>query len=396
MDADSTPLRAVIAGGGVAALEAALTLRDLAQGRVRTTLVADADDFVYRAQSVGEPFGLGAPRHVALRDVARDTGATFEHGRVEAIDPSERRVRLDGGDELEYDALLVALGARAVPAYPAATTWADYDAGALSGLVRDAEEGYASSIAFVIPSGPSWPLPAYELAILLARSVGSMSARVDVHLVTPEETPLAAFGSTASQAVAGELETAGVQIHTGAHAEVEHGHRATVRMRPSGETLEVDRVVALPRLEGRRLAGLPADDQGFLPVDEHCAVRGVERVWAAGDGVDFPIKHGGLASEQAGVAATAIAALAGADVAVEPFRPVLRGVLLTGRQSRYMRHDVAGGAGGAETATGALWWPPGKVAGQRLAPYLAERAGGIGMPERLAGERVETPLQPPS
>jgi sulfide:quinone oxidoreductase len=395
------PLRVLIAGGGVAALETALTLHELADGRTERTLLADTDDFVYRAQSVGAPFGLGDARHVPLRTVARHTGATFVHGRVGSVDAAERRVVLDDGTEQSYDALLVALGATPVPTYPGATTWRDDDPTAITGLVRDVEEGYSQSIAFVIPPGPTWPLPAYELAIMLARTARGMSAGPAMHLVTPEDAPLAAFGTVASDAVAGELREAGVQVHAGAYAEVDHGHRATVRLRPSDELLEVDRVVALPRLEGREVPGLPADEHGFLVVDEHCAVRGLDRIWAAGDGIAFPIKQGGLAAEQADAASSSIAALAGADVTPEPFRPVLRGVLLTGAKSRYLQYDAGGGAGEGETGTGALWWPPGKVAGRRLAPYLARMAGGIGMPERLAGEPpagtpVETPVERPA
>ena len=54
----------------------------------------------------------------------------------------------------------------------------------------------------------------------------------------------------------------------------------------------------------------------------------------------------------------------------QPFHPVLRGVLLTGRGQRWLRHDVAGGGGEGDDARRALWWPPTKVAGRYLAPYL--------------------------
>ena len=38
-------------------------------------------------------------------------------------------------------------------------------------------------------------------------------------------------------------------------------------------------------LKGRVIAGLPHDAQGFIPVDEHCAVHGLADVYAAGDGI---------------------------------------------------------------------------------------------------------------
>jgi sulfide:quinone oxidoreductase len=103
----------------------------------------------------------------------------------------------------------------------------------------------------------------------------------------------------------------------------------------------------------------------------HGRVAGIDGVWAAGDGIAFPVKFGGLAAEQADAAAADIAADAGAAVERTPFRPVLRGRLLTSRGDRYLRYDAAGGEGEATTHT--LWWPPGKVNGRYLAPWLAAR-----------------------
>ncbi len=56
-----------------------------------------------------------------------------------------------------------------------------------------------------------------------------------------------------------------------------------------------------------------------------------------------------------------------------PFRPVLRGQLLTGTSARFLRHAAAGGGGDGIVSRRPLWWPPGKVAGLRIGPYLAGR-----------------------
>ena len=99
-------------------------------------------------------------------------------------------------------------------------------------------------------------------------------------------------------------------------------------------------------------------------------------MWAAGDAIAFPVKQGGLAAQQAVAAAQAIAARAGADVHPEPFRPVLRGVLLTGRGKAWLRKDLDSPEGEAERH--ALFWPPTKIAGRYLSPYLAELAESFG------------------
>jgi CBS domain-containing protein len=77
-----------------------------------------------------------------------------------------------------------------------------------------------------------------------------------------------------------------------------------------------------------------------------------------------------------------IAASTGADLTPQPFRPVLRGLLLTGRRPRYLRHELAGGAGDASVASPEpLWWPPAKIVGHYLAPFLGAFAGVESAPE---------------
>jgi hypothetical protein len=78
----------------------------------------------------------------------------------------------------------------------------------------------------------------------------------------------------------------------------------------------VDRVLAMPILRGRTIGGIPADPHGLIEVEARCRVSGLDRVWAVGDCTSGQLKSGGLAAEQADVAAYDISALAGA--AVEP------------------------------------------------------------------------------
>jgi sulfide:quinone oxidoreductase len=371
-----TPHRVVIAGGGVAGLEALFALHALAGDRVELTLVAPTPDFVYRPLAVAEPFALGAARRTPLADAARTAGATFVQAPLSAVDVAHQTVALDDGETLPYDALVLATGAAAQPAFGDAQVfnWDDTTgADAIGGLLRDLEEGYSQRLTIVIPPGPGWPLPAYELALLIAGEARGMGMSPEITLVTPEPAPLAIFGARAVEVVTEELEQSGILVELGAYAEVDPGPPTAIVMRPSGRRLEGGRILALPRLRGRAPQGIPADPDGFVSVDAHGRVVGAEQVWAAGDGIAFPVKFGGLAAEQADAAAADIAADAGAPVERTPFRPVLRGRLLTGRGPRYLRHDAAGGAGEGEATTHTLWWPPGKINGRYLAPWLAAR-----------------------
>jgi sulfide:quinone oxidoreductase len=205
---------------------------------------------------------------------------------------------------------------------------------------------------------------------MTAQRAFEMCVEVELTVVTPEARPLAVFGDAAGDDVARLLEKAGIAVRCGTSAEIPES--GTVLLHPGGETISCDRVVALPVSRGNRIAGLPADGDGFLPIDPFTLVGGCEDVYAVGDGANFPLKQGGIACQQADIAAEDIARAAGADIETHTFRPVLRGQLLTGAKPQFMRRDVRAVTSGKEDSTQhLLWWPPTKVAGKYLAPYLA-------------------------
>jgi NADH dehydrogenase FAD-containing subunit len=206
-DPSSTPARVIVAGGGVAAVETLLALRSLAGDRVTTTVVAPQATFTSSAMAVARVFSRGHLRGVELEVVAHDVVCDS----VAEVDPDARRIRCTSGQELPYDHLVLAVGARA------------------------------------------------------------------------------------------------------------------------------------PGLAG---------------------------VYAASDGSSFPIKQGGLATQQADAVAESIAAAVGAAVTPEPYRPVLRAALLTGGDTRYLRHAVAGGDGEGVIAAAPLWYPPAKLVGRYLSQFL--------------------------
>lgn len=366
-------MHVVIVGGGVAGLEAAIGLRDLAGERVEITLLAPEEEFVFKPLSVGEPFALGEVQRLPLKKFARDLNVDLVQDGLDSVSPGSHLVGLASGEELSYDKLVIAVGARREEPYEHATTFrGQEDSEALHGLVQDLEGQYARRIAFVVPSGVAWSLPLYELALMTARRAQEMSLDdVEVTFVTPEERPLAVFGAGPSDDVRELLDHAGIKVHCSSHAEVPR--KGTVVLRPGGEEVACDRVVTLARLRGKGLRSLPQDEDGFLPIDGHGAVVGVEDVYAAGDGTNFPIKQGGIACQQADAVAETIAKAAGASLEPRSFRPVLRGQLITGRESRFMRTSLSGREGdSAQSSPDTLWWPPSKVAGRYLAPYLHE------------------------
>jgi sulfide:quinone oxidoreductase len=390
-------LRVLIAGGGVAGLEALLALRELAGDRVRLALLSPENEFVYRPMAVAVPFARGHMQRVDLRDIARSMDAEFIRGELAEVDDDTGSATTVDGRTLSFDALLVAVGAGSEPALPRALTWTpELDQEVFGGILADLEEGYAKRIAFVVPPDVAWPLPAYELALMTAwdaRDMGQDDVQVTVY--TPEDAPLAIFGADASAALSEDLEAAGVRVETGAVVLEDPAAPARLVAQPGDRPLEGQTVVALPRASARGIGGLEVDDRGFIRTDDHGLVAGTSAVWAAGDAISFPVKQGGLAAQQADAAAEAIAAFAGADVAPQPFRPVLRGVLLTGRGKQWIRRELGAPEEEGEAERRALWWPPTKVAGRYLAPYLVSliEAPFTEDDQRPAGQLVEYPLE---
>ena len=366
-----SPTKVLIVGGGVAALEALIALRNLAEERVSIELVTPKADFAYRPLAVAEPFGLGEVKRYDIVEIARAHGAALHLAGVDSVDTAAREVATWDGRRLGYDALLLAVGAQPETSVPGSITikGPGYTS-RFRTVLRGLEHRAIKRVAFAVPPGASWPLPLYELALMTAAEVAKRGLRrVTLTLVTPEDAPLELFGAAASEEARALLDERGIDLRTAQYpAEFREGALTLV----PGGSIPADRVVSLPRLRGPHLSGLPADSEGFIPVDLHGRVDGEDDVYAAGDATTSPIKQGGIATQQADAAAEAIAASAGAPVEPSPFRPVLRGLLLTGSTPRYMRAEVSGGQGEDWVVSEqALWWPPSKIAGRWLAPYLA-------------------------
>lgn len=361
----------VVAGAGVAGLETALALQALAPEHVSVELVAPEEDFVYRPLAVAEPFHVGEVRRFPLAQLVDAAGAELRHGALTRVNPEENIAALADGSTVEYDVLVLALGARPLEAVPGALTFRGLpeDGKELAGLLERATTRDLTRLAFAVPADSTWPLPLYELALLTGEYLSEHLAHAELTVVTAEEQPLGLFGTTAGEAMAQLLEIRGIGLRTTAPpVAFEDG----VLRVADGGTVDAEAVVALPKLEGPRLEGIPQDERGFVPTDEFGRVAGLTDLYAAGDLMQSAIKQGGIAAQEADAVAEAIAADAGAPVQPSPCRPVLRGLLFTGFVPRFLRHEEAGPS---LVDTQPLWWPPGKIVGRYLSPFLAEHLG---------------------
>lgn len=362
----------VIAGGGVGALEGLLALQALAGERIHISVLTASRHLTYRPLSVTEPFGSEPAQRYDWEQIARDRGVRWIPDVLEAVRPGARELDTRDGPPVPYDALLLAVGARAEPALAGAVTFGGpADVLALKETLEALAPGRRHRIAFVAMAGTAWTLPLYELALMTAEHGRRRGLDLEIELISRESAPLGIFGAAASAAVRRRLADAGVRLRIGTFPTEFADGRLWLELEG---TLDVDLVVALPHLRGPELPGLPAESGGFVPVGAYGRVRGLDRVWAVGDMTTRPLKHGGLATQQADVAAADIAAqIAGSDVEVNPYLPTLQGSLLTGADPLYLQRDPRAPVP-SRASSEPLWSPPQKIAGRHLGPYLEAAA----------------------
>jgi len=362
----------VIAGCGVGALEAALALNELAGDRTRLTIVAPTDDFVYQPVGTLQPFIRQPPRRLPLAEIAAEVNATVEQDRLVSVDASANRLVTGSGRQFAYDALVVAIGATAhTPLKDAVLLQPAGLNEQLTAVIQEIEDGSIQSLAFVAPN-PAWPLPIYELALLARERAERSGNQLELTIVTAEGQPLEVFGQAVSNATVDLLVRANIKVITGFIA----GSSADqLVVHPGASKLSVDRIVAVPRLEGPRIDGLPCDSNGFLPITANCAVMGVDDVYAAGDATNFPVKFGAITAQQAVAAAQSIAAVAGASLSPAPFDGTVHGVLLRGvRDQMYFSARIENGSAQDSHVSDQPILPnQAKVAAHYLGAYLDDQ-----------------------
>lgn len=385
----------LIVGGGVAGLETLLALQALASSHVDITILSPELRFLNRPMSVAQPFEPKRLRGLGLERIAEELDVHWHRGTLDRVEHEQRRAVTRANESLPYEMLVLAVGAHPEHEFAHALTYRDgRDASAYRLLLQRLHEERVRHLAFVKPRGMSWPLPLYDLALMTAAHCAEHAHSVELSLVTPEDAPLGLFGATASAAVGHLLQESGVTVYTSSLGIPTRP--GWLDITPGDRGMHADRVVSQPQLAGPRLRGVPCDHHGFIATDSHGRIPGFEGAFAAGDATAFPVKHSGLATQQADAVAEAISASVGVEIKPEPFHPVLRGLLLTGKLPRYLRADISDTIDEDSTISSRpLWWPPDKIAGRYLGPYLSahvEDGAAVHVPQETDAVQVETAL----
>lgn len=384
-----------VVGSGTAGLEGLLAAREALGTSAALQLIAPDREFRFRPMSPDSLFRPASEQGIAIADLVEQADATWLADRADLVDLRSRTVVTREGETAAYDFLLLATGSRPERPLRQGHVWErGADPHFLDATIEAVTGGSAARVAVVVPRGARWPIPAYELALVLAWSAAGTDA--EITLITAEARPLGALGSDASETLVGELAQAGVRVLAGVEAlddpRRDPGPEGSARLllapesraEQSGALLgaprdpdavrsnddaseSFDRLIALPTVVGRPVSGLPTDAAGFIEVDEDLRVCGDEHAWAAGGCIAAALEHSALSAGQADAAVSAIATAAGVPGGrISP--PDLTGLLLTDQRDRWLAENPPGTP---EPSTRCLWWPPGRAVGRMLARRIA-------------------------
>src|SRR5947209_7706694 len=308
----------LILGGGFGGVVAAESLAKRLAPEHQITLVSRASEFIFYPALVHLAFGACEPEDVSfdLRQAMLDRRIRFLQGEVARLDPHARRVIITGNEfegELHYDYLIYTLGRRlATERVPGFFEHAHHLLNVEAALkfgeaVRDFREGHA-----VIGSCPGARLavPIYETAFALSRLLGERGARerTEITIISPEPASDSFGAPEMTKTLHEALDKHGISLMQKFPIS-----RVTEHQVWTGNALRLgyDLLMLVPPFQGAS-AALSAgitDEDGYIRVDKMMRVRGVERMYAAGDCVSFDgPKMGQMAVQQGKVVAANVAA----------------------------------------------------------------------------------------
>ncbi len=274
----------VVVGGGLTGGNAALEVGRLAPD-VHVTLISSEAHLPYQRPPLSKGFLRGTEpfedAFVAPRAEYERLGIDLRLGTtVKTLEPEQKQIRLEGGEVVPYDRVLIATGGRKRKLrFPGGDREGVLDLRTVEDSERIRAEARAGRRAVVIGLG----FIGCEVAASL-RMLG-----LEVTAIDPGQAPLArVLGPEVGAVIAALHQSHGVQLVLGEGVDrLEGGERVERVVTQSGRQFECDFVVAGigidPEVELLRAAG--ARISNGVEVDEYCRTS-LPDVYAAGDIAD--------------------------------------------------------------------------------------------------------------
>jgi sulfide:quinone oxidoreductase len=293
----------VVLGAGFGGLELATVLSEALGESIDVTLIDKADSFVFGYSKLDVMFGREPLDAVRLPyvDVAK-AGVRFVKDTVTAIDPTERRVRTEGG-VYEADYLVVALGA-------------DYDFDATPGLAQSTEfysVAGAARLAELLPSftkghaligvcGAPFKCPPApsETALLLHDHLTARGVReaCEISFVLPLPSPVPPSPDT-SKALLEAFAERDIAFTPGRRVASLDNDRS-IAVLDDGSEIAYDLFLGVPKHRAPDVvleSGMAED--GYIPVDSRTLQTRFPGVYAVGDVATVGVPKAGVFAEGA-------------------------------------------------------------------------------------------------
>lgn len=342
--------RVVVLGGGFAGLIAAESLAQRLGPAHQITLISRQREFTFFPSLVRLAFGRCRLEEVFFDLVRPMRSRQIELIQAEVADyhPDERYLIIPRGkyeQRIPYDYLVFALGRRLVSELvPGFHEHAHHllSVGAALKFGEALKNFHQGHAVIGYCQGARLAVPVYETAFALDRLLRARGERdrAKITIVTPEGTGELLGGSTIAPALESALAARGIErinnfplnCVTETEVRASHGHR-----------IGYDLLMLIPPFQGSvvaRYMGI-TDRHDYIRVNRQLRVTGTDRIYAAGDCVDFPgPKMGQMAALQGEVAAANLAAeIEGREPKVKYDHELLLVIDEGGQDSIYLRHQ---------------------------------------------------------
>ena len=314
--------KVVIIGGGFGGVAAARTARKLLN-KEHTVILVDRLRRTYLSSSFPWLI-IGQRQH---RNISRSLGALFQRGinyiqdEVEGIDIGNQIIHT-AGNTLHYDYLILATGVEydweGVPGSAEAHSFYNLEnAQQLRAALRSFNKGRIvisiSRLPYKCPPAP------YETAMLLDSYFSDRTIRpeIDLHITTPEQTPLAILGPVGTQYLRQELNRRRITIHTEQNLSHVDPKTQTITFF-SRETLKYDLLITIPIHRSPKIIrdAQLIDGSGWVNVNPMTLMTEHNNIFAIGD-TNFVSMANGAPIPKSGILATSEGVLVGRNVATQ-------------------------------------------------------------------------------
>lgn len=286
----------VILGGGIGGVVAANELHTKLKEKAKIVVV---ERNLQQSFAPSYPWVMTGERKAdaIIRDITRmdRKGIEVVRGEIDGIDTKGRAVTV-GGRKIEFDYLIVALGAEldfeAIPGLSKAHTY--YTLAGAEKLAVELKQFKGGQVSIVIAGSPyKCPAAPYEGAMLIEGYFHSRQQRHNIQLAiyTSEPMPMPVAGETLAGGIQEMLAHKGIEFHPDMQLASARGKKMEFE---DGTKADVDLLIVIPPHRSPAIVreAKLTDKSGWIPVDASTLETSHKGIYAIGDVTNIPLPDG--------------------------------------------------------------------------------------------------------